>query len=137
MKTKTIALILMIVTIVSILPCTVNAASADNTVSPLWQNTTFVDCQIYGPYNGYAYAEASVMGDPTANKITADVFVYKQIGSAWMYVGQDHKTVNSCSLMISYKFTPSQNSYYRADYTFVVTKNGVDETINRTEYKSF
>ena len=137
MKTKTIALILMVVTIVSILPYTVNAASADNTISPLWQNTNFVDCYIMTDSNGYAYAEASVWGYPAVNKITADVYVYKQVGSSWVYVGEEHKTVNDCTLIISCKFTPTQGSYYRADYTFVVTKNGVNETINRTEYKSF
>ena len=134
MKTKAIALILMIVTIISLLPCTVNAASADNTISPLWQNTNFIDCYIMTDSSGYAYAEGTVMGYTPVNKITADVYVYKQIGSAWMYVGQDHKTANSFLLTISYKFTPSQNSYYRADFTFVVTKNGVDETITTTKY---
>ena len=136
MKTKAIALILMIVTIVSLLPCTVNAASADNTVSPLWQNTRIIDCYILTDSNGDAYAEASVMGQLTANKITADVYVYRQVGSYWLYVGEDHETVNSCSLIISYKFTPIEGAYYRADFTFVVTKNGVDETITRTEYKT-
>ena len=136
MKTKAIALVLMIVTIISILPCTVNAAAADNTISPLWQNTRIINCFILTDSNGYAYAEGTAMGQTTVNKITADVYVYKQVGSYWVYVGEEHKTVNSCILTISYKFTPSQGSNYRADFTFVVTKNGVDETITRTEYKS-
>ena len=29
-----------------------------------------------------------------------------------------------------------KGAYYRADYTFVVTKNGVDETIPNTVYKT-
>lgn len=136
MKTKAIALVLMIVTITSILPCTVNAAAADNTISPLWQNTRIIDCYILKDSNGYAYAEGTAIGQTTVNKITADVYVYKQIGSYWVYVGEEHKTANSCVLTISYKFTPSQGSNYRADFTFVVTKNGVDETITRTVYKS-
>ena len=137
MKTKTIALILMVVTIVSILPYTVNAASADNTISPLWQNTNNLNCNIYTDSNGYAYAEGTAVGYTAVNKITADVYVYKRVGSSWEYVGEEHKTVNSFLLTISCKFTITQGSYYRADFTFVVTKNGVDETINRTEYKSF
>ena len=137
MKTKAIALILMIVTIISLLPCTVNAASADNTISPLWQNTNNINCQIYTDSNGYAYAEATVVGYTTVNKISATVYIYRQNGSSWEYVGEEYKTVNNFLLTISCKFTPTQGSYYRADYTFVVTKNGVDETISKSRYKSF
>ena len=134
-KTKAIALILIIVTIVSLLPCTVIAASADNTISPLWQNTHIVNCYLFENDDEYAYAEATIIGEPTVSKITVDVYVYQQVGSAWMYVGQDHKTVNNNRLLaISYRFTPKQGSSYRADFTFVVTKNGVDETINTTKY---
>ena len=56
------------------------------------------------------------MGHPTANKIKADVYVYRQVGSAWVYVGEEHKTVNSSSLTISCKFNSIEGAYYRADY---------------------
>lgn len=136
MKTKIISFVLLIVTILSLVPCTVNASSAEDTVSPCWENTGMVSCMIGFPDDGYGYAEAHVMGHPTANKISADVYVYRQVGSSWVYVGEAHKTVESCSLSISCQFTPIEGAYYRADYTFVVTKDGVDETITETKYKT-
>lgn len=136
MKNKLIAFILIIVTILSIISCTVSAAAVDDTIAPLWQNTGMVSCMIGFPDDGYGYAEAHVMGHPTANKIQADVYVYRQVGSYWVYVGEAHKTVESCSLSISCKFNPIDGAYYRADYTFVVTKDGVNETITQTKYKT-
>ena len=76
------------------------------------------------------------MGHPTTNKITAEVYVYRQVGSSWVYVGEEHKTVNSNSLTLSCKFNSMKGAYYRADYTFVVTKNSVNETITKTTYKT-
>ena len=122
--------------LVTFIPCTVSATTAEDPISPRWDNTGMVSCMIGFPDDGYGYAEAHVMGHPTANKIHADVYVYRQVGSSWVYVGEAHKTVDSCSLSISCRFNPIDGSYYRADYTFIVTKNGVDETITQTKYKT-
>lgn len=136
MKIKIISFVLLIVTILSIVPCTVSAATADNSVSPLWINTGSVSCKIGFPDDGYGYAEACVMGHPTASKIHGDVYVYRQVGTSWVYVGEEHKTVDSCTLILSCKFDPVDGAYYRADYTFTVTKNNVDEVITQTKYKT-
>lgn len=136
MKTKIITFILLAVMLVTFIPCTVSATTAEDPISPRWDNTGMVSCMIGFPDDGYGYAEAHVMGHPTANKIHADVYVYRQVGSSWVYVGEAHKTVDSCSLSISCRFNPIDGSYYRADYTFIVTKNGVDETITQTKYKT-
>jgi hypothetical protein len=136
LKTKIISFILLISVLSTIIPCAVSAAAVNDMVSPAWSNTGMVSCMIGFPDDGYGYAEAHVMGHPTANKIHADVYVYRQVGSSWVYVGETHKTVESCSLSISCKFTPIDGAYYRADYTFVVTKDGVDETISQTKYKT-
>ena len=135
MKRKLIAFILMVVTILSIIPCTASAAVVD-TVAPFWLNTGSVSCKIGFPDDGYGYAEACVMGHPTVSEIQGDVYVYRKVGSSWVYVGEEHKTVASCTLIISCKFTPVDGAYYRADYTFTVTKNGVDEVITQTKYKT-
>ena len=132
MKNKLLVFLLISVTILSIIPFTASAAVIDDTIAPLWQNTGMVSCMIGFPDDGYGYAEAHVMGHPTANKIQADVYVYRQVGSYWVYVGEAHKTVESCSLSISCKFNPIDG----ADYTFVVTKDGVNETITQTKYKT-
>lgn len=105
MEVKIISVLLVSVMLFSIAPLAINAAS-NNEIAPYWQNTGAVSCKIRFPDDGYGYAEAHVMGHPTANKIKADVYVYKQVGSAWIYVGEAHKTVNSCSLTISCQFTP-------------------------------
>lgn len=136
MKRKLIAFILTLVTILSIVPCTVSAATVDDTVAPLWQNTGSVSCKIGFPNDGYGYAEACVMGHPTVTQIHGDVYVYRQVGSSWVYVGEEHKTVDSCTLILSCKFDPVDGAYYRADYTFTVTKNGIDEVITQTKYKT-
>ena len=34
------------------------------------------------------------------------------------------------------KFIPIDGGYYRADYTFIVTKDNIDETITQTKYKT-
>ena len=127
MKRKLIAFILTIVAILAIVPSMASAAAAGGTVVPCWQNTGSVSCKIGFPDDGYGYAEAYVMGHPT---------VYRQVGSSWVYVGEAHKTVESCSLILSCKFDPIDGAYYRADYTFVVTKGGVDEVITQTKYKT-
>lgn len=135
MKTKFIAAFLAIIALLAVIPLTASGAANDE-IAPYWQNTGVVSCKIGFSDDGYGYAEAHVMGHPTANKIKADVYVYRQVGSAWVYVGEEHKTVNSSSLTISCKFNSIEGAYYRADYTLVVTKNGVDETITNTVYKT-
>lgn len=40
------------------------------------------------------------------------------------------------TLTLSCKFNSMKGAYYRADYTFVVTKNSVNETITKTTYKT-
>lgn len=136
-KVKSISLLLALISVMMIMPISTSAATVDNAVAPLWQNTAIVICNIVFPGDGYGYAEGHVMGHSTVNKITADVYVYKQVGSSWEYVAEKHETVNNCSLTISCPFSPEDGTYYRADYTFVVTKNGVDETITETKFKTY
>lgn len=134
MNNKIISILLMI-TIISMIPYSVNAAYIDDTVSPCWDNTAAVSSQIGFLNDGYGYAEAIVMGHDAASRITADVYVYRQVGSSWVYVAEKHDSIDDCILSISCKFTPISGAYYKAEYTFVVTKNGVDETITDTVYK--
>lgn len=128
--------ILLIITIISVIPYSVSAAYIDDTVAPCWDNTAAVSSQIGFPDDGYGYAEAIVMGHDTASRITADVYVYRQVDSSWVYVGEKHESIDDCILSISCQFTPIAGAYYKAEYTFVVTKNGVDEIITDTVYKT-
>ena len=117
------------------MPIAVNAAQP-GTATPRWDNTAMVTCLIGFQDATNGSAEAHVMGHLTVNKITADVYVYVESGTNWNYVAEAHKTVNNCSLTISCPFTSVSGARYRADYTFVVTKNGVDETITQTAYRT-
>ena len=133
---KIISILLIIITIVYIIPCNVSATNIDNTVAPCWDNTGVVSCKIGFPNDGYGYAEGFVMGHDTASRITADVYVYRQVGSSWVYVGEKHESIDDCTLGISCKFIPVSGAYYKAEFTFVVTKDGVDEVITDTVYKT-
>lgn len=135
MRIKIISVFLAVMTLLSIAPLAANA-TAGNEIAPYWQNTGAVSCKIGFPGDGYGYAEAHVMGHPTASKIQSDVYVYRQVGSSWVYVAEEHEIEYCCSSTISCQFTPIQGAYYRADYTFVVTKGEVDETITNTVYKT-
>ncbi len=136
MNNKIISILLIIITIIFIIPCNVSAANIDNTVAPCWDNTGVVSCEIGFLEDGYGYAEGVVFAHFDASKITGDVYVYRQVGSAWVYVAEKHVSVNGTSLGISCQFTPIAGAYYKAEYTFVVTKNGVDEIITDTVYKT-
>lgn len=137
MKRKIIVFILTTAMLLSSIPCVVSAASGGDVATPYWLNTAAVSCKIGFPDDGYGYAEAHVTGHLTVSKISGHVYVYRQVGDSWIYVSEAHKTVESCSLTISCKFTPIEDAYYRANYTFVVTKDGVDETITHTVYKTY
>lgn len=136
MNNKIISIFLIIITIFSIIPCNVSAANIDNTVVPCWDNTGVVSCKIGFPNDGYGYAEGFVMAHFDASKITGDVYVYRQVGTSWVYVAEKHESVNDTSLGISCQFVPIAGAYYKAEYTFVVTKNGVDEIITDTVYRT-
>ena len=134
MKIKVFSVIFALLVLLSV--ATFGASANSDEIALYWQNTGSVSCKIGFSDDGYGYAEAHVMGHPTTNKITAEVYVYRQVGSSWVYVGEEHKTVNSNSLTLSCKFNSMKGAYYRADYTFVVTKNSVNETITKTTYKT-
>ncbi len=135
MKIKILSVIMAALALLSVVSFSAGAAH-NNEIAPYWENTGLVSCKIGFSDDGYGYAEAHVMGHPTVTSIKADVYVYQQVGRAWVFAGEEHKTVNSSSLTISCKFGAADGANYRADYIFVVTKNGVDEKISDTVYKT-
>lgn len=129
---KTLSLLLVMLSLLSVFA--VGVSASDIGIMPLWDNTRTINCRVYVDINGYGYAESDVMAHFSSNKIKVDVIVYEKNGSDWEYVGEDHVTADANFCFTSYQFDISDGAIYKADFTFTVTKNGVDEVIEKTCY---
>ena len=129
---KTLSLLLVMLSLLSVFA--VGVSASDIGIQPLWDNTAVINCRVYVNSDGVGCAESLVMGHFGASKITIDVIVYEENGSDWDYVGEDHLTANDEVCMLNYQFAASSEIRYKADFTFTVTKNGVDEVIEKTCY---
>lgn len=136
MKKTILTLIAFITLLTSVTLIPANAAIADpgETVMPLWDNTATIHLAIDFNPNGYGYAEATVIGVPGVTKIVVDIQVFRQYGTSWVSVAEKEITVNSLNGLFSCPFVPVEGAYYKADYTITVSKNNVDEIINKTIY---
>lgn len=114
----------------------VDAALPVGTIEPLWDNTSNVDCTM-NFIDGIGYADSVVKAKFGSTSITTDVYVYKQISGEWVCVAELHDTKNKMVSGVSCTFLAEVGGYYKADYTFTVTKSGVDEIINRTLYHTY
>lgn len=135
MKTKIISVILAIV-ILSALPTALCASAINVDVTPCWNNTDIVSCKISFADDGYGYAEAFVLGNPEVTKIKAHIYVYVQNGDSWDFVNQAHEEGTRYYLDANCQFTPTSGAYYKAIFTLIVTKKGVEETIKDTVYNT-
>ena len=129
---KIMVTLMAVLSLVMCMAMPIQAAVVDNQIQPQWDNTATLTLMLEFPGDGYA--EATIMGKTGVTKIVADVFVYRQSGSSWVYVAETHKTINGMYGIVSCQFTPINGAYYRAEYTFTVTKGGVDEVICKTKY---
>lgn len=129
---KTLSLLLVMLSLLSVFA--VGVSASDIGIQPLWDNTRIMSCRVYVDTDGYGYAESDVFGHFSSNKIEVDVIVYEKNGSDWVYVGEDHVTSNTNFCFTSYQFDVSDGAVYKADFTFTVTKDGVDEVIEKTCY---
>lgn len=134
MRCKMLAMLMAVLTMFLCLVMPINAAIAEPDVEPLWENTASVTISLGFPDDGYA--EATVFGKSGVTQIIIDVYVYRQSGSSWIYVAEKHATISNRIGSISCQFTAISNTYYRADYTFTITRNGVDEIIQETKYRT-
>ena len=134
MRFKLFATMVAVVTLLMCMAMPIQAAVVEPDVTPLWNNTATLTLTLGFP--DYGYAEATIVGKSGVTKIVADVYVYRQSGSSWIYVDEEHLTVNDMFAVISCQFTAINGVYYRADYTFTVTKGSVNEVINKTQYRT-
>lgn len=138
MKKRIILSLICFVLLIVTTAMPISAAKAkDPGISPQWENTSSIDCTLYfekttGYAEGYVHAEFGV------SSIKIDVFIYKQIGLKWIYVGERHvSNVNDMVLGISHTFHADIGMKYKADFTFTVTKDGVDEVIQRSVTRAY
>lgn len=133
-RRKMLAMILAVLTLLVYMTMPIQAAVVEPDVTPMWENTATITLNLTFPDDGYA--EASICGQLGVTKIIIDVYVYRQIGSSWALVGEEHTTINDMAGSISCRFNTINRAYYRAEYTFTVTKDNIDEVINKTQYRT-
>ncbi len=132
---KKVILIVLSVLMLATLVVPAGAAAVDNgnTIQPRWTNTSVVDAG-FTYTDGMGYVESCVSGKFGTSSIQTDMYLYKMVGDDWQYVDEVHdiqyKKIAGTSLAFE-----ANGEYFRADYTFVVTKNGVGEVIERTIYQ--
>ncbi len=133
---KKVILIVLSVLMLATVAVPAGAAAVDNgsTIQPLWTNTSFVDA-CFGYVDGLGYVESAVSGNFGVSSIQTDMYLYKQVGDDWEYVDELHDIQYKKNAVTSLAFE-ANGEYFRADYTFVVTKNGVAEVIERTIYQN-
>ena len=134
---KIIVIAMSVILLFSAMVMPISAAQADNEIAqPYWTNTNSINAEIVFD-EGIGYAEALLNGKFGSTKTYIDVIVYRQSGSDWIYVTEKHASADSMSLGISCEFTPTIGTYYKAEYTFTVIKNGTGEVIKRDVYKTY
>lgn len=131
---KLLALLMALVTMLTCMTMPIQAAVVQPDVEPNWENTNNITITMSFPDDGYA--EASIFGKPGVTKIVIDIYVYRQIGSSWALVGEKHSTFYDNNGLTSCQFNSINRAYYKANYTFTVTKDGVDEIISKTQYRT-
>ena len=133
---KTMTILMSVILLMSIIVIPVNAAVPENTVQPLWDNTSIIDCTI-GAIDGVGYAECIVKSQPGASSIQIDIIIYEAPGNVWIYKTELHDIKYTRVSGVSCPFSINIGCHYRADYTFTVTKGGIDEVITRTCYFTY
>ena len=112
------------------------AMPEDNIVQPMWTNTTSIDCTV-AAVDGVGYAECVTIAQFGATSIKTDIYVYVAVNNRWTYLTETHDIKYKKLSGVSCPFSVSAGCDYRADYTFTVTKDGVDEVITRTVYYTY
>jgi hypothetical protein len=133
---KTMITLLAVVLLMGAVIVPVGAAMPEDTIQPLWTNTSSIDCT-FNASNGIGYAESVAIGKIGATSVQTDIFVYKNVDGEWIYVTELHDIKYKHVSAVSCTFTAELGGYYRADYTFTVTRAGTQEVVERTVYYTY
>ena len=132
---KIIAIILSAVMLVSY-GLSVNAAVIPETeITPMWENTSSMANSM--GFNGTTgIVECEILGD-AGTTVSAIVRVYRQTEvGGWTYIGGKRASSDTRSLIFSMTYGAIKGFQYKAVLEATVTKNGVDEVITKTSYKT-
>ena len=136
MKKAGMCMLLVVMLLATAVVPTYAALPEDNTVTPLWTNTSSVDYTIvFG--NGVGNAESGVMAKYSPKTFSVSTYVYVKSGSDWVYVTEAHATRTGMAIATSCYFEAVFGSEYKVDYVFTVSGNGVDEVIEMTAYDTY
>ena len=134
---KIIVFAISIILLFSATVMPISAAQADNEIAqPYWTNTNSIDAAI-GFINGVGYAEAALTGKFGSTATFIDVVVYKQSGNDWIYITEAHTSATIPTVTISCPFEITAGTYYKAEYTFKVERNGTGEVVARDVYRTY
>ncbi len=133
---KVFLILISVILLLASIPVAASAAQVDDElIQPLWDNTQSITANITFNTDG-AIANALVQGKVGTTKIAIDIYVYRQVGSSWVYVTEAHDSKSARVFNLNCDFNATAEVYYRADYTVTVTKSGTDEVINKTIYRT-
>lgn len=131
---KTILTLIAIITLLStvaVLPTYAAVADPGETVMPLWDNTSMINIAIDFPEEGYGFSECVVIGYSGVTKIVIEIVVYKKVLFSWVQIAQKQETINNDYGGSSCQFTPVEGATYKSTYKITVTKNNIDEVIEK------
>lgn len=131
---KTILTLIAIITLLAsatVIPA--SAALPDNgeTVQPMWDNTSVLNIAIDFPEEGYGFSECLVLGKGAVTKIVIEIVVYKKVGLSWVQIAEKRETIISHAGLSSCQFAPVEGVTYKSTYKITVTKNNIDEVIEK------
>ena len=131
---KTILTLLAIITLLAsatVIPANAALPDTGETVQPMWDNTSMLNIAISFPEEGYGFSECVVIGKTGVTKIVIEIVVYKRVGLSWVQVAEKRETFNHFNGASSCQFLPVEGSTYKSTYKITVTKNNIDEVIEK------
>ena len=136
MKKAGMCMLLVVMLLATAVVPTYAALPEDNTVTPLWTNTSSVDYTIvFG--DGVGNAGSGVMAKYSPKTFYVSTYVYIKSGSEWVYVTEAHASRTGMAIATSCYFEAVFGADYKVDYVFTVSGNGVDEVIEMTAYDTY
>ena len=134
---KIIVIAMSVILLFSAMVMPISAAQADNEIAkPYWTHTNSINATI-GFIDGVGYAEAALNGKFGSTAVYIDVIVYRQSGGDWVYITEEHTNATGAAVAISCPFEITSGTYYKAEYTFTVHRNGTGEVVARDVYKTY
>lgn len=111
-------------------------ASQPPEYSPQWSNILSVVSSL--AFSGtQGSAGGAVDAKSGASKVEGTLTVYKRSGNTWIYVDSDSdSTTTNSYVVLSVEFDGVSGTEYKSVFEVAVTKNGIEETATKYNYKT-